>query len=109
MFRGERGVKWLDTERRGVAFKSIGTHERESAEAPDIAVVERAAVVQRELDRRVLAFTVREVAGVDEQRTREPRLHDEVLAGRKVQDDELCATPAARDCGTGDALAQLAR
>ena len=104
---GERRVKWLDAERRHVFGETIGGHQGHRAEPPNVAVVERPAVVEREFDRRVAALVLRKSAAVDEQRAGEPRLHDDAVARRQVEHDELGAAPAARDRRAGRAAGRI--
>src|SRR5437764_1990933 len=109
MLRRERGVKWLDTERGRVALESFGAHEREGPESPNVAVVDRPAVVKRELYRGVFTLSVGQIPIVNQQRTSEAGLHDETIASGEIQYDELRATPTTRDLGSCDSSAELAR
>src|SRR6266550_4679090 len=109
MLRCERGVKWLDTEHGRVAHESLGAHERECPESPDVPVVDRPAVVKPDLDRRVITFSLGQIPIVDQQRASEAGLHDEMVACRQIQYDELRATPTTCDFGACDSLSQLAR
>src|SRR3954469_22084301 len=101
-------VKGLDAKRRGVVRETLGSHQCEGAEASDIAIVNRSTVVQRELDGGVRALSVRKVARVDEQGAGEPRLNDDSITRREIEDDELSATPAALDDRVARAARQLA-
>ena len=84
-------------------------HEGDGAEAADVAVVQRAPVVEREGDGGVAALGVGERAVIDEQGAGEARLHDDAVAGVELERDELRAPRAADDAGAGDAAAQGAR
>ena len=54
MISGERAVKWLDAERSTCTRANrSGVHQRDRAEPANVAVVERSAVVEHELDRRI--------------------------------------------------------
>ncbi len=104
---GKRGVKRLGAERRGVRMKPLGRHEGNGAESADVAVVECAAVVEVEVERGVLPLAGGEIAGVDEERPGEAGLHDEPVAGRKIDHGELSAPPAAEDRGARGTSAKL--
>src|SRR5690349_15695136 len=106
MLRREGAVKWLDAERGAVAREPVGVHECDGAESSNVAVVERSSIVENELDRRVPSFLVREIAGVDEQRAGESRLHHETIARRQVDHNELCSSPGSRDASADDACSQ---
>src|SRR6185312_5184517 len=97
MLGGKRGIKRLDAKAGRVPRELIRRHERDGAESPDVSVVERSAVVERELDRRVAPFLWWQLAGVDEQRAGEARLNHEPLAGGQIEDDELGPTPDVLD------------
>ena len=97
MLCGERAVKWLDAERGCVAREPISVHQRDRSEPPNVPIVKRAAVVENELDGRVLALALRKVAGVDQERSGEPRLNHETVAAGEIEHDELRAPPGARD------------
>src|SRR5689334_3779786 len=99
MLCGEGRVKWLDAERLGVLRKALGAHQRERPESANVAIMNRASVGQRQLDRRVFSLAVGKIAGIDEQRTGEARLHDDPITGRKIEHDELGASPPASDLG----------
>src|SRR5512132_3799357 len=98
MLRRECRVKGLDAERARVRVPSRRRHQRDRAEASNVAVVQGAAVVEAELERGVAALGVGERAvgwGVEQHRAGEARLHDYAVAGGKVEDDELGAAPRA--------------
>src|SRR6185503_5493921 len=97
MLCGKGGVKWLDAKRRGVGGESCRGHQRDGAESSDVAVVERAAVVENELERGIAALLIRKGAGVDEQRAGEARLHHDALTRREIQNHELGSPPRARN------------
>src|SRR5690349_20485583 len=77
---GERGVKRLDAETRRVFGEAVGAHDGDRAEAPDVAVVEVAAVVEREVQSGVGSLGVREGAAREEKGAGEARLHYKVIA-----------------------------
>src|ERR1044071_6047746 len=107
MFTGEERVKWLDPERRAVLLEARRGHERDGAQATDVPVVNRAAIGEDQLDRRVAAFVVGESAGVDEKRAGEARLHDDAIVARQVDHDELGAPPCPENGRAGDSPRKL--
>src|SRR3954467_6546957 len=109
MLGGEGRVKGLDAQRRGIAGEAFRRHERDGAEAADVAVVNRAAVVQAELHRRVRTLALRQIPVIDEQRTGEAGLNDESVSAREIEHDELGAPPTALDDRSDNATLQLAR
>src|SRR5436190_4372281 len=105
MGRGEPGVKRLDAERGGVLLEPSGAHQRQSAEPPNVAVMEVAAVVQCKADRRVRRLVVGERTATEQQGAGEARLHDDVISGVEVEHDELRAAPRTHEGATMRALA----
>src|SRR4051795_12877425 len=99
MVRRERRVKRLDAERGDVRVEARRRHQRERAEAADVAVVEVATIRERERDAEEAPLALRQRALVEEQGAGEPRLHDEAVARRQVEHDELRAPPRALDAG----------
>ena len=87
MLRGERAVKWLDPQRCRVALKPVGVHQHDGSEPTNVAVVDGAPVVENELDCRVLALPLGEVAGIDQKRSGEPGLNDYPVAGGQIKNN----------------------
>ena len=79
----ERAVKWLDPKRGRVRLEARGRHHRHGPETPNVAVVQRSPVVERERDGRISALVRRETPVVDEQGPGKARLYDEPFARRK--------------------------
>src|SRR3954470_23559672 len=109
MVRGKVRVKGLDAEFRRVELEPFGPHQRERAETANVPVMDRASVLEDELDGRVRALLLGKVAAIDEERAGEAWLDDEAVAGREVENHELGAPPPARDRGAGRSPRQLAR
>src|SRR4051812_48499165 len=109
MLGGEGRVKGLDAQRRGIAGEAFRGHERNGAKAADVTIVNRAAVVQAELYRRVRTLALRQVPVIDEERAGEAGLHDESVSTREIEHDELGAPPATLDDRADNAMLQLAR
>ena len=84
--------------------KRSGRHEGDGAEPADVAVVQVASVVEREVQGGVGRFRVGEGTAAQEERAGEARLHDDSVARIEVEHDELGAPPAALDRGAGRAL-----
>jgi hypothetical protein len=97
MRRCKRTVKRLNAEFPGVFSESLLIHEREGAEPADIGIVQSSTIVEIHPQSRVFERFLTESAVVDEQRTREPRLHDDTLAGVEVDHYQLRPPPAAHD------------
>src|SRR2546423_12582355 len=99
MRRRERRVKRLHAEPADVLAEPLRRHEGDRAEAADVAVVEAPAVGEgeRDADELLLALGERRRSVVGEEGASEARLHDEPVARREVEDDELRATPRALD------------
>src|SRR5215471_14592922 len=106
---GERSVKWLDAERRRVAREAIGVHQSDRSEPSNIAVVKGSAIVENELDGRVLTLTFGQIARVDQQRTGETRLHNQMIAAGEIENDQLRASPRPSDSHADEPLCQRAR
>src|SRR5690348_14257869 len=106
MRRRERRVKRLDAQPALVLREPRRRHEPDRAEAADVAVVQAAAVVEREghAEELPLALRERSDAVVDEERAGEAGLDDEPVAGRQVEDHELRAPPRAVDARAAHAL-----
>ena len=102
----ERGVKRLDAQCLDVFLESLGRHQRDGAEAANVAVVEVARVIEREVKRGVRCFPLRQGPGRQEQRAGEARLHDDAVARAQVEHDALRASPAAHDRGAGNTTPQ---
>ena len=62
MRRGERWVKRLDAECARVFVEPFGRHQRDGAEATNVAIVEVASVVEREVQCRVRRLALRQRA-----------------------------------------------
>src|SRR5512143_3083768 len=99
MISGDRGVKWLHPESAGDDGEALLRHEGHRSKAADVAVVERAAVTQVERQGRVAALIVGHVPVVDQQGACESRLHDQTIARRQIDHDELGAPPTMADHG----------
>src|SRR4051812_39733771 len=97
MLGGKARVKWLDAKRRSVFREALGRHQRDGSKAPNIAIVQRAAILQNELERRVRTLLVRKLSAVDEQRSGKAWLNDEPVSGGQIDHDQLRATPAPHD------------
>src|SRR5690349_9695161 len=109
MGRGERRVKRLDAECPDVLGEPLRAHERDRAEAADVAVVELPAVREVEGDAEEAALALRDPARVDEQGAGEARLDDEPVAGGEVEDDQLRPAPRSVDTRAADAPGEAAR
>src|SRR3954469_15701899 len=94
---GECRVKWLDAKCRRVRGKSRWAHQRDRSKTTNVPVVNRASVVEHELNGRVLPLVLRQISRIDEQRAGEPRLHDDAILAREVEHDQLRSAPAALD------------
>src|SRR6185503_18345146 len=94
---GERGIKGLNAQAGGVFGKPLLAHDRDGAEATDVSVMQNAPIAEREGDSRVAALGVGKGAIIEQQSTGETRLNDDSIAGREVDHDQLCASPAALD------------
>ena len=105
----EAWVKRLDSERRGVLREPFRRHQGDGSQTTNVAVVQRAAVVQSQLDRGIAALLFGQIASIDEERAGEARLHDEAVAGRQVDHDELRAAPASTDRCARHAPREIAR
>src|SRR5215217_1363072 len=97
MGRGERRVKRLDAERRGVLREARGTHQRQRPEAANVAIVEVTAVVQREAHGGVRSLVLGERTATEEQRTGESGLYDDAILRVEIEHDELRAAPRAHE------------
>src|SRR5688500_13712043 len=93
----EGRVKWLNGKPFRVAVELPRAHERHGPEAADVAVVQRATIIERELERGVRELAFGERSLVDEQGTSEPGLNDQRVTGRELDDDQLRPPPAPRD------------
>src|SRR5262245_11686487 len=108
MLRREVGVKWLDAEGGGVRRESPGIHQCDGSQSTDVAVVERAPVIELEAYRRIIQQLARQGSVVDEQRASESRLHHDAVARRKVEHHELGSTPRTLDACAGNAFREHA-
>src|SRR5689334_13045723 len=99
MIGGKGWVKGLDAEPSGIALEHLGRHQGDGAKTPYIAIMQRSTVAETELESRVAALLVGEIAAVDEQRAREARLNDDTVAGGEVHYYELGTSPRALDRG----------
>jgi len=110
MLCGKSRVKWLDPKLGRVFVEPFRRHESDRAEPPNVAIVNGAAVSERELQRRVAELALVEVvAGVYQQGAREPRLNDDPISAREIQDDELRPPPCSGDRRTDDPFAKALR
>src|SRR5215203_2914824 len=109
MERREGGVKRLDAERGGVVVPALRAHQRDGAEAADVAVMEGASVVETQVQRGVAALAVGEgmLRVLEQQRAGEAGLHHEPLARRQVEHDELRAPPGTLYRGAGEAARKV--
>ena len=106
----ERGIKGLRAEFRRVCGEEGGSHERQSAQASDVAVMENTGIPETEGNRRVAQFFVGDAAlVVDQQGSGEARLHYDPIAGRQVYHDELRAAPDSFDRRPDPASPELSR
>src|SRR4051812_44840625 len=94
---GEGGVKWLDAQRAGICGKAFRRHQRHGAETADVAVMQVASVVEREVQGRKGSLAVRERTAREQEGAREARLHDNAIARREVDHHKLRAAPAPLD------------
>ena len=94
---GKRTVKWLDAEFPRVLFETIGIHQRNRTEPPDVGVVKSSAVVEIESQRRIAELRRRQTSVIDEQRAGEARLYDDAISAVEIDYDELCPPPASQD------------
>src|ERR1700743_207079 len=107
MLGGERWVKGLDDKRFAVLRETLGLHERHRAKSANVAVVNGPPVTEDELERRVASLVVGEIAGVDEQGSGEPRLHDDTILAREIEHDQLRSTPCPHDRLSSHALREI--
>lgn len=107
MIHRERRVKGLDAESAGILLPSSGGHERDGAKAADVAVMEVATIVEGEMQGGVRRFGRRKRSAAQKKGTGESGLDDDSLAGVQVNDDQLCAAPAAYHRGASDARGQI--
>src|SRR6185436_9392368 len=103
MLASEARVKRLDAERAGVLREPFVGHERHCSKPTNVAVVQRASIVQPELDRRVAPLVFREIAAIYQESAGKARLNDNAVASREIDHDELGASPAAFDRGARNA------
>src|SRR4051812_9967214 len=96
----KRRVKRLRTERRDVALKAFGRHERHGSETTNVAVVQGTAVGEHERHGRIATLGVGKLSVVQEERACESRLDDDAVARREIDDDELGAPPRADNAGS---------
>src|SRR5712664_1166275 len=92
-------VKWLDAEFPGVLFETIGVHQRNRSESPDVGVMQSSTVVEVEPQRRIVELRPCESAVVDQQRASEARLHHDTIICVEVDYDQLCSAPTTKDGG----------
>ena len=98
MRRREGWVKRLDAECAGVFVEPLRRHQRDGPETTNVAVVQIATVVERQMQRGVAALRDSGRGPRDQQqRARESRLDDDAVAGREIEHDELGAPPARLD------------
>src|SRR5215510_6724952 len=109
MTRREFRVKWLDAEHGGVFRESLGVHQCDGPESPDVAVVKRPSVPELEAHGRIVQQLARKRTVVDEQCAGEPRLHHDTVARRKVEHYELRSTPRMLDTRARDAFRECPR
>src|SRR5688500_17533795 len=107
MRRREGMVKRLHTQSAGVRGETLPIEDGDRSQTPNVAIVQRPAVAESERERRISSFALRQRTLVEEQRPREAGLHDEVVAGREVEDDQLRAAPYARDGGANEPMRQF--
>src|SRR5678815_3681365 len=109
MLASEAWVKRLDAKRVGVLRKAFVGHERHGAKPTNVAVVQRASIVQPELDRRVAPLVLWEIAAIDQDSAGKARLNDNAVASREIDHDELGASPTAFDRGARNAPRESSR
>src|ERR1700730_14123192 len=97
-------VKWLDAEFPRVLFETIGIHQRNRSESPDVGVMQRSAVVEVETQRRIVELGSRESPVVDQQSAREARLYHDPITRVEINHHQLCPAPAAKDRGISQPL-----
>ena len=106
MLRCERRVKRFRPQCRIEFRESCGRHERERAESADVAVGERAPVMQREGHGNVGSRFGRQHSVVDQERAREARLDDDSVVRVEEDHDGLGAAIAALDARSRHASRQ---
>src|SRR5437764_1125667 len=97
MLGGERRVKWLDAQRRRIGVETLRRHEGYRSEPPDVPIVERPAVIENELQRRIAALPLGKRPGIDEESAREARLNDDSIVRGEIENNELRAAPCSYD------------
>src|ERR1700694_5591737 len=107
--RGRKStVKWLYAEFPRVLFETIGIHQRNRSESPDVGVMQSSAVVEVEPQRRIIELRPRESAVIDQERAREARLYHDPIIRVEIDHHQLRATPAAEDRGVSQPLSDRA-
>src|SRR6476619_6250110 len=106
---GKRTVKWLDAKFAGVLFETSGTHQRNSAEASHVGVVQSSTVIEVESHRRIVELVALKMSVVDQESAREARLHHDSITGVQIEHHQLSSTPAADNGGVANAPGERAR
>ena len=77
----KRTVKGLDAEFRRIFSEAVGSHQCDRTESTDIGIMKSSSIVEIETQRGVAELGPAQFAVVDQQRTREARLHHEAITG----------------------------
>src|SRR5690606_38064409 len=105
----ELRVKWLHTEAPLVLGPALRGEQAYGAQPAYIAVVQSSAVVEQKVERGVGSVTLVQVAIVQQQATGKSRLYGQPVAGREVEDDQLCTTPGALNARALETPGELKR
>src|SRR6478672_8269776 len=97
MLDGKVPVKGLDAESGVIFGEAPSIHESDSPQPPDIAIVQVAPVVEREMECGIGRLVRRKRSTAEKQRAGEAWLHDDPIAAVQIDDDELGTTPGAND------------
>jgi hypothetical protein len=106
---GKRTVKWLYPEFSRVFRETLCIHQRDSTEATDVGVMQKAPVVEIQAKCGIAELRACEPALVNEQSAGKARLYDETITGIEIDHDKFGAPPAAEDRGVAKPCAQRAR
>lgn len=97
MLAGERRVKWLDAEWSSVFGESLPRHQCDGSKATYIAIVQRASIVEYQLERGVAPLGLGQSACVNQQRAGESWLNNDALVRREIDYDELGSAPGSNN------------
>src|SRR4030081_1946298 len=99
MLCGKGRVKRLDPQRSDIFLETFRAHQRNRSQSADIAVVQVAPVVERQMEGRIRRLRSGKRAQADEERAGKSGLHNDAVPGAQIEHYELGSAPASRDTG----------